>query len=300
MKSPSKTRKGIVLAGGSGTRLHPLTISVSKQILPVYDKPMIYYPISLLMLADIREILIISSPEGLPCFKRLLSTGENLGVQFSYVEQPEPEGLAQAFILGADFLDGSPAALILGDNLFYANHIINTLISISSREEVATIFAYHVKDPSNYGVIELDSNGRPISIEEKPQHPKSSYAVPGLYFYPKDVVERASDLQPSARGEFEITDLNKIYLKLGRLNVHPLGRGTAWFDTGTHASLLDAATFVAAIQNRQGLQIACLEEIALDKGWVSRSHLQKVISKIGLSSYSEYLRHLLSPDGSTK
>jgi glucose-1-phosphate thymidylyltransferase len=300
MKTTSKARKGIVLAGGSGTRLHPLTISVSKQILPVYDKPMIYYPISLLMLADIREILIISSPEGLPCFKHLLGTGEDLGVQFSYVEQPSPEGLAQAFILGADFLDGSPAALILGDNLFYANHIINTLISISNEKEAATIFAYHVKDPSNYGVIEFDSTGKPISIEEKPAHPKSSYAVPGLYFYPSDVVEQASALQPSARGELEISDLNKMYLKLGRLHVHALGRGTAWFDTGTHASLLDAATFVAAIQNRQGLQIACLEEIALDKGWVTRSHLQRVISKTGRSSYSEYLRNLLAHDPPAK
>lgn len=281
------------MAGGAGTRLHPLTIAMSKQLLPVYDKPMIYYPISMLMLADIREILIISTPEDLPCFQRLLGGGENLGVEFSYAEQPSPDGLAQAILIAADFLKGAPAALILGDNLFHANNIVNTLLSISGKTDVATIFAYHVQDPNSYGVIEFDSTGRAISIEEKPPHPKSSFAVPGLYFYPSDVVEKAASLKPSARGELEITDLNQIYLELGRLEVHPLGRGTAWFDTGTHASLLEAATFVAAIQNRQGLQIACLEEIAFNKGWIDFSRIEKIISTMGRSSYAAYLRSLL-------
>jgi glucose-1-phosphate thymidylyltransferase len=277
MNTQPKARKGIILAGGSGTRLHPLTLAVSKQILPIYDKPMIYYPLSVLMLADIREILVISTPQDLPCFQRLLGTGENLGVSFSYAEQPEPGGLAQAFVIGANFLGDSPAALVLGDNLFYADHLANALISISAREDVATIF-----------------DGRALSIEEKPAQPKSSYAVPGLYFYPSDVVAHASNLKPSVRGELEITDLNKIYLELGQLHVHLLGRGTAWFDTGTHESLLDAATFVAAIQNRQGLQIACVEEIALHKGWISRSLLEKLISTLGRSSYAEYLRGQLA------
>ena len=294
MKIKTNVRKGIVLAGGAGTRLHPLTIAMSKQILPVYDKPMIYYPISMLMHADIRDILIISTPEDLPCFQRLLGAGENFGVRFSYAEQPKPEGLAQAFLIGADFLNGAPAALILGDNLFHANNIIDTLISVSSKEEIATIFAYHVQDPGSYGVIEFNSDGQAISIEEKPQHPKSSFAVPGFYFYPADVVEKASSLKPSARGELEITDLNQIYLELGRLYVHSLGRGVAWFDTGTHASLLEAATFVAAIQNRQGLQIACLEEIAFDKGWIDSFRMEKIISRMGRSSYAAYLRSLLS------
>ncbi|HEY0257022.1 MAG TPA: glucose-1-phosphate thymidylyltransferase RfbA [Candidatus Methylacidiphilales bacterium] len=294
MKTKPKARKGIVLAGGTGTRLHPLTIAVSKQILPVYDKPMIYYPLSTLMLAGIREILIISTPQDLPCFQRLLGTGENFGVHFSYAEQPHPGGLAQAFLLGAEFLDGAPAALILGDNLFYANRLIDDLTAISATEEVATIFAYHVQNPGRYGVIEFDAEGRALSIEEKPSQPKSSYAVPGLYFYPRDVVAQASLLKPSKRGELEITDLNQAYLRLGQLHVHTLGRGTAWFDTGTHESLLDAATFVAAIQNRQGLQVACLEEIALTNGWIDAACLQKTIKALGHSSYAEYLRSLLS------
>jgi glucose-1-phosphate thymidylyltransferase len=293
MASPTNFRKGIVLAGGAGTRLHPLTMAVSKQILPVYDKPMIYYPISMLMLAEIRDILIISTPDDLPCFRRLLGSGENHGVQFSYAEQPRPEGLAQAFLIGADFLRGAPAALILGDNLFHANNIVHTLVSVSHNTEVATIFAYRVQDPSGYGVIEFDSTGRAISIEEKPAHPKSHYAVPGLYFYPADVVEQASSLKPSKRGELEITDLNRLYLEAGRLHVESLGRGMAWFDTGTHASLLEAATFVAAIQNRQGLQIACLEEIAFHNGWIDSARLEKIISIMGKSSYASYLRSLL-------
>jgi glucose-1-phosphate thymidylyltransferase len=299
MNPPTQARKGIVLAGGAGSRLHPLTLAVSKQILPIYDKPMIYYPLSILMLADIREILIISTPQDLPCFQRLLGTGDNFGVRFSYAEQPHPGGLAQAFIIGADFIGDAPAALILGDNLFYANHLVAELISISARTEEATIFAYHVQDPSRYGVIEFDAKGRAISIEEKPKQPKSSFAVPGLYFYPPDVTERAARLKPSARGELEITDLNRVYLESGRLQVHPLGRGTAWFDTGTHESLLDAATFVAAIQNRQGLQIACLEETALHKGWITRSQLEEIVAALGKSSYGAYLRTLLSDGGSS-
>ena len=285
-------RKGIVLAGGSGSRLYPLTLATSKQLLPVYDKPMIYYPLSMLMLAGLREILIISTPHDLPAFRRLLGSGEQYGVEFSYMEQPHPGGLAQAFLLGADFLAGSPAALILGDNLFYADHLSDSLTEVSAKREQATIFAYHVQDPRSYGVIEFDAQGRAISIEEKPEKPKSSYAVPGLYFYPSDVVEHARALKPSARGELEITDLNRVYLKLGNLSVHAWGRGTAWFDTGTHASLLEAATFVAAIENRQGLQIACLEEIALKQGWIDRAQLDKHIGKMGKSTYGEYLRSL--------
>jgi glucose-1-phosphate thymidylyltransferase len=294
METSTRNRKGIVLAGGAGTRLHPLTLAASKQILPVYDKPMIYYPISMLMLADIRDILIISTPEDLPSFRRLLGNGENFGVRFSYAEQPRPEGLAQAFIIGADFLDGSPATLILGDNLFHANDITHTLLSLSRESEIATIFAYHVQNPSDYGVIEFDSQGRAISLEEKPLQAKSSFAVPGFYFYPADVVEKAASLKPSKRGELEITDLNRLYLEQGRLHVHTLGRGTAWFDTGTHASLLEAATFVAAIQNRQGLQIGCLEEIAFSKGWIDISQVEKIIAAMGRSSYASYLRSILS------
>jgi glucose-1-phosphate thymidylyltransferase len=294
MKPKRRVRKGIVLAGGAGTRLHPLTIAVSKQILPVYDKPMIYYPISTLMLTDIRDVLIISTPEDLPSFRRLLGSGENFGMRFTYAEQPKPEGLAQALMIGAPFLDGAPVTLILGDNLFHANEIGNTLISVSRNKEVATIFAHQVENPSSYGVVELDRDGRAVSLEEKPRRPRSSLAVPGLYFYPADVVEKAALLKRSKRGEFEITDLNKIYLDLGRLQVRPLGRGLAWFDAGTHVSLLEAATFVAAIQNRQGLQIACLEEIAFHKGWIKSSDIERIISAMGRSSYAAYLRRLLS------
>ena len=286
-------RKGIVLAGGSGTRLHPLTLPVSKQLLPIYDKPMIYYPISMLMLAGLRDILIISTPHDLPFFRKLLGTGEQLGVNFSYAEQPRPDGLAQAFLIGADFLGGHSSALVLGDNVFYSDSFTHTLMVLSEKTDEATIFAYHVQNPQEYGVIEFDARGRAISLEEKPRQPKSSYAVPGLYFYPDDVVEQARALKPSHRGELEITDLNAAYLKLGRLHVHPLGRGTAWFDTGTHASLLEAGSFVAAIQNRQGLQIACLEEIAFSKGWIDRTLLEKNIATMGKSSYAGYLKSLL-------
>ena len=293
MKNAAKARKGIVLAGGAGTRLHPLTLAASKQLLPVYDKPMIYYPISMLMLAGIREILVISTPEDLPAFRRLLGSGENFGVAFTYAEQPKPEGIAQAFAIGADFLDGAPSALILGDNLFYANNIVNLLMELSALADVPTIFAYHVQNPSQYGVVEFDAKGRAVLIEEKPANPKSPFAVPGLYFHPPDVVEQAATLKPSARGELEISELNQLYLAAARLQVRTLGRGTAWFDTGTHASLLEAATFVAAIQNRQGLQIACLEEIALGKGWIGAARMEKNIAAMGKSSYAAYLRGLL-------
>jgi glucose-1-phosphate thymidylyltransferase len=293
MKTTAKARKGIVLAGGAGSRLHPLTLAASKQILPVYDKPMIYYPISMLMLADIRDILVISTPEDLPAFRRLLGTGENIGVRFSYAEQPKPDGIARAFIIGADFLDGAPSALILGDNIFYANNIVNLLVEVSAQLDLPTIFAYRVQNSGNYGVIEFDAEGRAVSIEEKPAKPKSPYAVPGLYFYPADVVEKARTLKPSARGELEISELNQLYLDAGQLQVRTLGRGIAWFDTGTHASLLEAATFVAAIQNRQGLQIACLEEIAFSRGWIDAAQMEKNIAAMGHSSYAAYLRALL-------
>jgi glucose-1-phosphate thymidylyltransferase len=293
MKTTAKARKGIVLAGGAGSRLHPLTLAASKQILPVYDKPMIYYPISMLMLADIRDILVISTPEDLPAFRRLLGTGENIGVRFSYAEQPKPDGIARAFTIGADFLDGAPSALILGDNIFYANNIVNLLVEVSAQADLPTIFAYRVQNSGSYGVIEFDAEGRAVSIEEKPAKPKSSYAVPGLYFYPADVVEKARTLKPSARGELEISELNQLYLDAGQLQVRTLGRGIAWFDTGTHASLLEAATFVAAIQNRQGLQIACLEEIAFSRGWIDATQMEKNIAAMGHSSYAAYLRALL-------
>jgi glucose-1-phosphate thymidylyltransferase len=293
MSKTTAKRKGIVLAGGAGSRLHPLTLAASKQILPVYDKPMIYYPISMLMLADIRDILVISTPEDLPDFRRLLGTGENIGVRFSYAEQPKPDGIARAFFIGADFLGGAPCALILGDNIFYANNIVNILVEVSAQTDVPTIFAYHVQNPGSYGVVEFDAEGRAISIEEKPAKPKSPYAVPGLYFYPSDVVEKAATLKPSPRGEFEISELNQLYLRTGQLQVRTLGRGIAWFDTGTHASLLEAATFVAAIQNRQGLQIACLEEIAYSRGWINAAQMEKNIAALGHSSYAVYLRGLL-------
>jgi glucose-1-phosphate thymidylyltransferase len=294
--STGHARKGVILAGGSGTRLYPLTIAASKQLMPVYDKPMIYYPLSVLMLAGIREILIISTPQDLPLFQRLLEDGSHFGVKFSYAAQPKPEGLAQAFHIAADtgFLRaGDASALVLGDNLFYGNEFVAALHDASTRTDGATIFGYHVANPTAYGVVEFAPDGRVLSIEEKPKQPKSNYAVPGLYFYDGDVVALARSLKPSARGELEITDLNRLYLERGRLHVQLFGRGTAWLDTGTHDSLLDAATFVHVLEKRTGLKIACLEEIAFKQGWIDRVGLEANVKRHGKSSYGEYLATLL-------
>ncbi len=288
-----QSRKGIILAGGSGTRLYPLTIAVSKQLMPIYDKPMVYYPLSALMLAGIREILVISTPQDLPLFRRLLGDGANLGLKLSYAEQPSPDGLAQAFLIGADHVGDSPSALILGDNLFYGQDLEKSLAAASARTTGATIFGYHVADPTSYGVVEFAPDGRVLSLEEKPTQPKSNYAIPGIYFYDRDVVAFARKLKPSKRGELEITDLNRVYLEAGKLQVEILGRGTAWLDTGTHDSLLEAAQFVHVIENRQGLKIACLEEIAYRKGWIDRAQLEANIQKLGKSSYGAYLRKIL-------
>jgi len=287
-------RKGIILAGGSGSRLFPLTIAVSKQLMPVYDKPMIYYPLSVLMLSGIREVLIISTPTDLPNFKKLLGDGANLGLKFSYAEQPSPDGLAQAFHIAGDtgFLKDEPSALVLGDNLFYGADFVHSLAEATARTTGATIFGYHVANPTDYGVVEFAKDGRVLSLEEKPKQPKSSYAVPGLYFYDADVVTLAKSLKPSARGELEITDLNRLYLERGSLHVELFGRGTAWLDTGTHDSLLEAAQFVSVIENRQGLKIACLEEIAFQQGWINRAQLEANIAKLGKSSYAAYLRQV--------
>lgn len=289
----SKNRKGIVLAGGSGTRLYPCTIAVSKQLMPIYDKPMIYYPISLLMLAGIREILIISTPEDTPLFRRLLGDGSAFGVTFEYAVQPKPEGLAQAFLIGADFLDGAPAALVLGDNLFYGHELVSTLHAADERTQGASIFGYQVAEPSAYGVVEFAEDGRVLSIEEKPEHPKSNYAVPGLYFYDEKVTEYAKRIVPSPRGELEITDLNRLYLENGDLHVELLGRGTAWLDTGTHKSLMDASQFVQVIEERQGLKMACLEGIGFENGWLNQSQLGERIQYLGKTKYAEYLTRYL-------
>lgn len=289
-------RKGIILAGGSGTRLFPLTIAISKQLMPVYDKPMIYYPISILMLANIREILIISTPHDLPLFQKLLGDGSQFGVEFTYTEQPSPDGLAQAFTIAADcgFLSGQqPAALVLGDNLFYGHDLRAALLKASARESGATVFGYHVANPTEYGVVEFDDTGKVLSLEEKPAQPKSNYAIPGLYFYDAKVVDYARKLKPSARGELEITDLNRVYLEQESLQVEKLGRGTAWLDTGTHDSLLEAAEFVHVLENRQGLKIACLEEIAFENEWIDEESLEKQIKYLGKSSYGKYLKKLL-------
>ena len=289
-----KKRKGIVLAGGSGTRLYPLTMAVSKQLMPVYDKPMIYYPISILMLSGIQEILIISTPRDLPMFKELLGDGSRFGVSFSYEEQPSPDGLAQAFIIGEEFLGDSDSTLILGDNVFYGHELEKILDDAGRKEKGATIFGYHVSDPQNYGVVEFNSSGKAVSLEEKPESPKSKYAVPGLYFYDNQVSSIAKQLKPSPRGELEITDLNRVYLDSERLSVEVMGRGTAWLDTGSHDNLASATDFVKVIERRQGLKIACLEEIALYKGWMDLEELEKQATAHGSSSYGTYLKSLLT------
>ena len=286
-------RRGIILAGGSGTRLYPLTIAVSKQLMPVYDKPMVYYPLSVLMLAGIREILLISTPEDLPLFQRLLGTGEQFGISLQFAEQPRPEGLAQAYHIGANFIGEKPSALVLGDNIFYGQYFSEAVENADARLEGATIFGYHVAEPSAYGVVEFAPDGRVLSLEEKPQNPKSNFAIPGLYFYDHRAVEIAANLQPSPRGELEITDLNRRYLEEEKLHVEQLGRGTAWLDTGTHESLMEAAEFVSVIERRQGLKIACLEEIALRNHWITHSDLERQIARLGKSSYGAYLRRLL-------
>ena len=292
-------RKGIVLAGGSGTRLYPLTIAVSKQLMPVYDKPMIYYPLSALMLADIRDILIISTPHDLPGFRKLLGDGSQFGLRFAYAEQPKPEGLAQAFLIGEKFLDGAKAALVLGDNLFYGTQFRKAVERASEREHGATIFGYYTATPEQYGVVEFDQHGKAISLEEKPKVPKSNYAVPGVYFYDERVCEIAHTIKPSPRGELEITDLNRLYLEAGELQVEVLGRGVAWLDTGSPDSLLEAAEFVQVIQHRQGLKISCLEEIAYNKHWITREELFKAGERLGKTEYGDYLRKMSHYDHTT-
>lgn len=286
--------KGIILAGGRGTRLHPLTLAVSKQILPVYDKPMIYYPLSMLMLGGIRDILIISTPEDLPGFKRLLGDGAGWGMKFSYAEQSEPRGLADAFIVGENFLNGEKACLILGDNIFFGHGLPEQLQQAAELDKGALVFAYPVRDPERYGVIEFDVNGIAISLEEKPKQPRSNYAVPGLYFYDERVVSFAKSLEPSVRGEIEITDLNRVYLEMGELQVIPLGRGVAWLDAGTHESLLQASNFVQTVEERQGLMISSPEEIAYRKGFIDRQQLKNLAEKLGNTNYSSYLIRVAS------
>lgn len=285
-----KNRKGIILAGGSGTRLYPLTLAISKQIMPVYDKPMIYYPLSILMQADIRDVLIITTPRDAETFKDLLGDGSQWGMHFEYKIQEKPNGLAEAFIIGEDFIGDDNVAMILGDNMFYGEHLAEKLKEANEREDEATIFGYYVKDPRRYGVVEIDENGKAISIEEKPEEPKSNYAVPGLYFYTNEVIEIAKNVKPSARGELEITTVNEEYMKRGQLKVEKLGRGMTWFDTGTHDALIETASFVQTIQKRQGLQICCPEEIAFDKGWITSEELSELSKKYMKTDYGKYLK----------
>jgi glucose-1-phosphate thymidylyltransferase len=286
-------RKGIVLAGGSGTRLHPVTRAISKQLLPVYDKPMIYYPLSVLMLAGIRDILIISTPDDLPSYRKLLGDGENYGIRLNYSEQPRPEGLAQAFLIGEEFIGADPVTLVLGDNIFYGQGFSPKLKAAAARSDGASVFGYEVRDPERYGVVEFDATGQAISIEEKPTKPKSTYAVTGLYFYDNRVVEIAKKIKPSNRGELEITCVNRVYLEEKKLRVEILGRGHTWLDTGTHESLLEASMFVKTIEQHQGFKVACLEEIGLNNGWLSKNHLERLVQAMGATNYRDYLGSLL-------